>query len=101
MKILALYPYVPWPLNRGAYHRAYHLLKGLARDHQVDLLILSEDGEGMEHRQVFGEFCGTVRVCSLRHPALQSLFPRRLLNPLPATVAHWTVGGVGAEIQKI
>jgi glycosyltransferase involved in cell wall biosynthesis len=101
MKILAIYPYVPWPLNRGAYHRAYHLLKGAAAEHRVDLLALSEKGEGADHAAVFREFCGEVHVISFEHPAWQSLFPKRLLNPLPATVAHWTIPGVVAKIEAL
>src|SRR5437764_14593140 len=101
MKILAIYPYVPWPLNRGAYHRAYHLLKGLAAEHQVDLLALSEKGEGTEHAAVFTEFCRDVHVISFEHPAWQSLFPKRLLNPLPPTVAHWTIPGLPARIEAL
>src|SRR5678815_4694432 len=99
MRIIAVYPYVPWPLNRGAYHRAYHLLKGLARDHQVDLLALAENGEGEGHATQF-DFCERVGVIPFQHPPWQSLFPKRLLNPLPSTIAHWTVPTVAAEIRQ-
>ena len=35
MKILVIYPYVPYPLDRGAHHRAFHLLKGLCEENEV------------------------------------------------------------------
>ena len=38
--------YVPYPMDRGADHRGFHLLRELARGHDVDLLALSEDGDG-------------------------------------------------------
>src|SRR5580765_7856728 len=100
MKILAVYPYIPWPLNRGAYHRAYHLLKGLSAEHEIDLLALAENGEGLAHAEVFKEFCERVRVIPFQHPPWQNLFPSRLLNPLPGTVAHWNLSVVAAEIRQ-
>ncbi len=100
MRILAVYPYVPWPLNRGAYHRAYHLLKGLARDHDVDLLALAEKSEGAEHSGQFN-FCEQVRVIPFQHPPWPSLVPKRLFNSLPSTVAHWTVPEVAQEIRRL
>src|SRR5436190_16631344 len=100
MKILAVYPYVPYPLNRGAYHRAFHLLKGLARDHDVDLLALAERGEGIEHKNVFEQFCDSVEVVPFAHPGWQRLFPKRLLNPLPSTIAHWSIPAAADAIRK-
>lgn len=101
MKILAVYPYVPWPLNRGAYHRAYHLLKGLAVDHQVDLLALAENGEGADAKPVFEEFCDRVEVLPFNHPEWERLFPKRLLNPIPSTIAHWTIPALRQKISEI
>lgn len=41
MRILVVYPYIPFPVDRGTYQRTFHLLRSLARDHTVDLLALS------------------------------------------------------------
>ena len=101
MKILAVYPYVPWPLNRGAYHRAFHLLKGLAADHSVDLLALAENGEAADAKPIFAEFCDRVDVLPFQHPAWERLFPRRLLNPVPSTISHWTIPALSHEIARI
>lgn len=101
MRILAVYPYVPWPLNRGAYHRAFHLLQGLARQHEVDLLALSENGEGLAHKAPFAAFCRNVHFVPFQHPAWEKLFPKRLLNPLPSTIAHWTIPPAAAEIDSL
>jgi polysaccharide biosynthesis protein PslH len=101
MKILAVYPYVPWPLNRGAYHRAFHLLKGLAVDHEVDLLALAENGESADAKHVFEEFCNHVEVLPFKHPEWERLFPKRLLNPIPSTIAHWTIPALKPRISEI
>src|SRR6185503_15329248 len=100
MKILVVYPYVPYPLDRGAYHRAFHLLKGLCRDHEVDLIALAENGLGKEHVHVFGEFCRSVHIVPFRHPEWQKLVPDRLRNPLPSTIEHWNIPALDHAIEQ-
>lgn len=101
MRLLVVYPYIPWPLNRGAYHRAFHLLRGLARNHEIDLLALAENGEGMEFKEVFQEFCHRVEFLPFQHPAWEKLIPNRLFNPLPSTIAHWTLPVLREGIRNL
>ena len=90
MKILVFYPYIPWPLDRGTYQRTFHLLRALAAEHEVDFVALSENGEGMEHAEVFEKFCRRVEFIPFQHPRWSTLLGGRLLNPLPSNIAHWT-----------
>ncbi|MEO7299991.1 MAG: glycosyltransferase [Verrucomicrobiota bacterium] len=101
MKILVFYPYIPWPLDRGTYQRTFNLLRELAKTHEVDLLALASGGEGIEHKAVFEKFCRRVEFVPFQHPAWQKLFPTRLLNPLPTSVAHWTMPHVQAALDKM
>jgi glycosyltransferase involved in cell wall biosynthesis len=101
MKLLVIYPYAPWPLDRGTYQRTFHLLKALALDHQVDFVALTENGEGGEEkRAVFSEFCHEVEFIPFAHPPWQKLIPNRLLNPLPSNVQHWQQENVSAAINR-
>ena len=99
MRILVVYPYIPFPVDRGTYQRTFHLLRALARDHEVDLLALSENGERMDQKEVFAGFCRRVEFVPFAHPPWPRLFPDRLLNPLPTTVRHWRVAGIGEAIR--
>ncbi|MDB6024531.1 MAG: Polymer biosynthesis protein WecB/TagA/CpsF family [Verrucomicrobiales bacterium] len=101
MKILVFYPYVPYPLDRGTYQRTFHLLRELSREHDVDLLALVEKGEGMEHKAVFEQFCKRVDLVPFQHPDWPRLFPNRLCNSLPTSIAHWSVPGLSKEIESI
>ncbi|MDB6131724.1 MAG: hypothetical protein JWM04_2831 [Verrucomicrobiales bacterium] len=101
MKLLVFYPYLPYPLDRGTYHRTFNLLKELAGAHEVDLLALTENGEGEEHKHVFAEFCNKVETISFKHPDWQKMFPDRLLNPLPPNVAHWTLPQVEPVVDRL
>jgi polysaccharide biosynthesis protein PslH len=101
MKILVFYPYIPYPLDRGTYQRTFHLLRELARTHEVDLFALAENSEGTEHQEVFQAFCRRVEFFPFKHPAWQKLFPQRMLNPLPTSVAHWTIPGVAEKLADV
>lgn len=90
MKLLVIYPYAPWPLDRGTYQRTFHLLKALALQHEVDFVALTEEpDDNGEKRAVFSAFCREVEFIPFAHPPWQKLFPQRLLNPLPSNVQHW------------
>jgi glycosyltransferase involved in cell wall biosynthesis len=100
MRLLAFYPYVPYPLDRGAYYRGFYLLRELARAHEVDLLALTENGEGDPCRPVFLEFCRRVEFVPFQHPPWPRLIPDRLFHSLPATVAHWSLPKIGQALTK-
>jgi len=101
MKLLVIYPYAPWPLDRGTYQRTFHLLKSLAKEHDVDFIALTEEGEGGENkRAVFMEFCREVEFIPFAHPPWQKLFSGRLFNPLPSNVQHWQQPGVAEAINR-
>ena len=99
MKILVVYPYIPYPLDRGTYQRSFHLLRELAREHTVDLIALSEGGERLEHISVFNEFCRTVRFVPFEHPAWPKL-KDRIFNSTPSNVQHWTDPAMAQAIDE-
>jgi polysaccharide biosynthesis protein PslH len=90
MRLLLIYPYVPFPVNRGTYHRVFNLARELAVSHEVDLFCLDEAGAAAAagHAAQFG-FCQRVHFHRFNHPPWPRLFPDRLLEPLPTTVTHW------------
>lgn len=100
MRLLVIYPYVPFPVDRGTYQRTFHLLRALARDHEVDLFALTETGERMDQRPVFAQFCRRVEFVPFSHPAWPRLFPDRLLNPLPTTVRHWRLPHIAEALER-
>lgn len=101
MKLLVIYPYIPWPLDRGTYQRTFHLLKSLSREHDIDFVALVSEDEAPDAREVFEEFCETVEFLPFTHPSWERLVPRRLLNPFPSNVAHWRSDTVASRVQEI
>ncbi|MCF7732357.1 MAG: glycosyltransferase family 4 protein [Akkermansiaceae bacterium] len=101
MKLLVIYPYAPWPLDRGTYQRTFHLLKALALHHEVDFLALTEECDDLaDKRAVFAGFCREVEFIPFAHPPWQRLFPQRLLNPLPSNVQHWQSPAVAEVVNR-
>ena len=100
MRILVFYPYIPYPIDRGTYQRTFHLLRELARWHEVDLLALSEKGERLDQREVFAAFCREVTFVPFEHPPWPRLFPDRILHPLPTTIRHWTLPHIAEAVEK-
>lgn len=100
MRILVFYPYIPYPVDRGTYQRTFHLLRELARDHEVDLLALSEGGERVEHRAVFEQFCNRVEFVPFEHPQWPRLH-QRLLDPKPTTIRHWDLDHIATALGRM
>lgn len=100
MNILVVYPYIPYPLDRGTYQRTFHLLRELAREHTVDLLALSEGGERLDRQGVFESFCREVRFVPFQHPEWPKLFSGRLFQWTPSTILHWKFPHLAQAIRE-
>jgi polysaccharide biosynthesis protein PslH len=100
MRLLVVYPYVPYPPDRGTFQRTYHLLRALAKDHEVDLLALCENGEREDQKPHFEGFCRRVEFVRFAHPPWPRLFPDRLLNPLPTTIRHWRLPHIAEALKR-
>lgn len=98
MRLLVIYPYVPYPLIRGTYHRVYNLARELGRYHQIDLFCLDDGGPAS--RLAAFDFCQRVHFQPFAHPRWPRFFPNRLFNPLPATVGHWTSQAAKDDLLK-
>lgn len=68
MKILFLSQWFPYPPDNGSRIRIYHLLKSLARKHDVTLLSFTrdEDRGSQETQDVLRSFCRDIAVVPLR-----------------------------------
>lgn len=100
MKILSLYPTVPWPLDRGTHQRSFHLLRALGERHEVDAVMLAEEGAATSSPEPFASFCREVEFLPFRHPQWKTLFGGRLLDPLPSNVTHWADPAVARRLQE-
>ncbi|SRR5579862_6164042 len=99
MRILLVYPYVPYPLDRGTYHRSFNLARELGRHHEIDLFCLN-DSPADQHLPVFQEFSRRVRFHPFQNAEWPKLFPDRLLTQTPSSVTHWTQADVLPALRE-
>ncbi|MEI6350196.1 MAG: glycosyltransferase family 4 protein [Verrucomicrobiota bacterium] len=98
MRILIVYPYVPYPVNRGTYHRVFNLAKELGQRHEIDLFCL-DDSQSEAHRLVFEAFARRVHFQPFQNAPWPRLFPERLLQPTPTTILHWRDPAAAAALR--
>jgi len=105
LQIVFLAPRLPWPLDTGGKIRTYHLLRVLARRHELRLLALSDlrGGNTDEERG-----CDALRrlgaeVELFRSPPLwqRALGGRLRAVALPLTVARYQHAAVAARLQML
>src|SRR4051794_26296360 len=101
MKLLVVYPYIPYPLDRGTYQRTFHLLRELARAHTVTLVALAENGQGLEHKPLFEQFCEQVEFVPFHHPPWPKFLPDRLFNPVPVSILHWKSDALSQKLDEV
>jgi len=98
MKILVIAPFVPWPLAHGGRIRLFHLLRELARHHEVTLVCLADNAE-----QDLGPLAGICRevVPVVHRHRLVASFCRFLFGPNPYNVERFVSPALAATIQRL
>ena len=90
MKILAVLPRFPYPLEKGDKLRAYHQLRCLAANNEVYLFCLSHKDVLPEHIDLLKAFCREVEVVRLHHfpSCLSALW--NMLRVRSLQTGYWT-----------
>jgi polysaccharide biosynthesis protein PslH len=95
-----LMPYVAYPVDRGAYQRVYHLFVELSHAFKIDLVCLREEADRDRDMAALAKFTARQREIPFCHPPWPTLFPDRLMHPMPTTVRHWQAPTVLPQIQE-
>jgi sugar transferase (PEP-CTERM/EpsH1 system associated) len=101
MKLLVLLSRVPYPLEKGDKLRAYHLVRRLARRHDIHLFCLSDAKPEKEHIQHLEQFCRHIEVVRIpRWSILLKLFTA-LFSRLPFQVAYFYHRSAQRRIDRV
>ena len=105
MKLLAILPRFPYPVDKGDKLRAFHHLKYLARRHQVSVFALSDEPVPDEHLAVLKEFCAEVTVYRLHKAGIIRRLLWNVFGRIPFQTAwHFDAGAekkLCAEINRL
>jgi len=87
MKVLILSTWFPYPQNQGSKIRAYHLIRALARDHELALISFEDQPIQDEWLEHISRFCQLIKILPEKpfiYPKIKKLIG--FLSPYPATV---------------
>ena len=101
MRILAVTPQIPWPLDTGGKIRTFHLLSGLAKVHEVSLISF----DGLPFTVAGPLECrmrSIERVYRPRGPISRALCALRgLRGPVPYTIEQYRSGEMAERIERV
>lgn len=95
MKLLAILPRFPYPVDKGDKLRAFHHLKYLALRHEVSVFALSDEPVTEEQLAVLRTFCAHVSVYRLKKAGIVWRLLWNVFGDIPFQTA-WHFGS-GAE----
>ena len=101
MKILVLLSRVPFPLEKGDKLRAYHQIKGLARNHEIYLIALNDSSLHPEAEKELKTFCKEVYVFQLHRLAILWNLAIAYFSRRPYQVNYFYSRGIHQKISHI
>src|SRR5690606_25263232 len=88
IKILLLTPQLPYPPDQGTSLRNYHILRGLALEHEIDLLSFVEEGQDEAlAREHLVELCERIVMIEAPQRSLRQRLVRLVTDGRP-DMAH-------------
>ena len=89
MRLFVLLSRVPYPLEKGDKLRAYHLIKRLARDHEIYLFCLSDQKVEQENIDHLKGFCAHLEIYTIPTWRIFSSLIRAAFRKMPFQVAYF------------
>lgn len=86
-KILLLTPQLPYPPHQGTSLRNFHIVRGLAEQHEVSLLSFLEDGQMLSADSPLNSLCQTIKTVPVPRRST-SLRLRQLLTTRLPDMGH-------------
>lgn len=102
VKILAILPRFPYPVDKGDKLRAFHHLKYLAQHHDVYVFALSDEAVSPKSVQTLEAFCKKVAVFPLHKMGIYSRLLANVFSRLPFQTAwHYSKKAERAFLAEI
>lgn len=89
MKILFISPRVPYPPIKGDKLRIYHFIKGLSKNHDIDLCTFYENDDELAGLEEMRKYCGKVQAVLLTKMQSYLNILRTCYNLLPLQVNYY------------
>lgn len=105
MRILWLNSGLLLPLDKGGKLRTWHLMRHLARRHDITYLSFAEPGQRHEDRAGMREVCNVLETVPRTHPVKGTLAfyadaARHVVDPLPYAVGKYRSTEYAARVRR-
>lgn len=100
MKVLAILPRFPYPIDKGDKLRAFHQLRELARIHEVYLFALCEEDLSQENLDALSSFCKQIEVFRLSKAGILWRLFCNIFSVLPFQTAYYFDRRAGKRLAK-
>lgn len=100
MKLLAILPRFPYPVDKGDKLRAFHHLKYLAGRHEVHLFALSDQPVSPDERAVLETFCASVTVYPLSKAGIYGRLLANVFGRIPFQTAWHSDAGADRKLAE-
>src|SRR5688500_17245302 len=106
MRILWLNSGLLLPLDKGGKLRTWHLMRHLARRHEITYVSFADPGATQADHDGMREVCAQLHVVPRRDPAKGTLAfyldaARRLFDPLPYAVGKYRSAEYRARVKSL
>lgn len=101
MKILFISPRVPYPPIKGDKLRIYHFIKGLSKNHDIDLCTFYENDDELTGLEEMKQYCKEIRAVFLpKHLAYANML-RTCYNLLPFQINYYYSKAMEREVAEL
>ena len=101
MKILCICHNTPYPPNKGDKIRPYHIIRHLAKAHEVHVVALSKHATDRQYEPALNEFCASSKVIPLNSMMSKICALLCVLSPFPLTFGFFFSWQLRKEVQRI
>lgn len=101
MKVLILASRFPYPIEKGDKLRLYHQIIGLAKEHEVHLVAISEKRVAKEDLDHIQSLCASVHVLKINTSVSRFIALKAFVNGLPFQVTYFFRNKWRKRIEEI
>jgi sugar transferase (PEP-CTERM/EpsH1 system associated) len=101
VKIVVITSRFPFPIEKGDKLRAYHHIRGLAKEHEVHLISISHQTVGNDDLQELKKYCKEVHLFQINAPKFFLNLLLAGIDGLPMQVGYFLDQGLKNKIQNL
>jgi sugar transferase (PEP-CTERM/EpsH1 system associated) len=101
VKLLAVTPRFPYPLEKGDKLRAFHQLRALAQHHEIVLVALAESPVPAGDLARLQEFCSSVHVITRSRVTMAGSLARAVLTGEPLQVGYFRSRSAEEQVRRL